>query len=237
METTSLASPEIHIPRKGKKEGFWETNSEIQKKIMVFFVVLILLTSTLGGVAIYHHYKTHHTGERGTTAVSYGKAAANGETNLPAQFGEKIIPFIAIGIVSILIIFMVFFIRKIILPLSKLEKMTREMADGRLDLIVQDNQNASCSIDTISENVNSLAMNLQEILLLIWNHSEHNLGALGKALETLDDESGNPEDVKANLQEIKKELLQMQELTKQFELFDVTLEGNKALAKDDTVNP
>jgi methyl-accepting chemotaxis protein len=191
----------------------------------------------LGGVAIYHHYKTHHAGDPGTTAVSYGPDAANGETNLPAQFGEKIIPFIAIGIVSVLIIFMVFFIRKIILPLSKLEKMTREMADGRLDLIVQDNHNASCSIDTISENVNSLAMNLQEILLLIWNHSEHNLGALKKALKTLDDESGNPEDVKANLQGIKKELLQMQELTKQFELFDVTLEGNKALAKDDTVNP
>ena len=33
------------------------------------------------------------------------------------------------------------------------------------------------------------------------------------------------------------ELLQMQELPKQFELFDVTLQGNKALAKDDTVNP
>ena len=36
---------------------------------------------------------------------------------------------------------------------------------------------------------------------------------------------------------LEKELLQMQELAKQFELFDVTLEGNKALAKDDTVNP
>ena len=132
---------------------------------------------------------------------------------------------------------MVFFIRKIILPLNKLEKMTREMADGRLDLIVQDNQNASCSIDTIGENVNSLAMNLQEILLLIWNHSEHNLGVLAKALKNLDDGSGTPEDIKTDLQEIKRELLQMQELPKQFELFDVTLQGNKALAKDDTVNP
>jgi methyl-accepting chemotaxis protein len=141
------------------------------------------------------------------------------------------------ALVSVLILFMFFFIRNIIKPLNKLEKMTREMADGRLDLLVQDSKNASCSIDVIGENVNSLAMNLQEVLLLVWNHSEHNLETVEQALKTLDSAGEIPrEQLRAGLQSLKAELRQMQNLPQQFELFDVTLEGKKALAKDETDN-
>ena len=47
------------------------------------------------------------------------------------------------------------------------------------EIFVMDNKGASSSIGNIGENVNSLAMNLQEILLLAWNMSEHNISPAG----------------------------------------------------------
>ena len=237
-----MFSPEGNIGSSNRKERFWEIRSELHKKTLIFFGLLILLASVLSIVTIYHHNK----GEAALNTI----AAMGGKENIAATRGEvetqnhpglrgslTIMTVITISLVSVLILFMFFFIRNIIKPLGKLEKMTREMADGRLDLLVTDSKNASCSIGVIGENVNSLAMNLQEVLLLVWNHSEHNLGTVEQVLKVLEGDGEIPrEQLRASLQSLKAELQQMQNLPQQFELFDVTLRGKKALAKDETTN-
>ncbi|MEN8135504.1 MAG: HAMP domain-containing protein [Thermodesulfobacteriota bacterium] len=232
-----MFSPQGNIGPSGKKERFWEISSGLHKKTLIFFALLILLASVLSGVAIYHHNK----GEAALNTI----AAMNEGENTPAAQREvearkhvgleDSLTIMTVALVSVLIIFMFFFIRNIIQPLSKLQEMTREMADGRLDLLVQDSKTASCSIGTIGENVNSLAMNLQEVLLLVWNLSEHNLGTVDQTLKALEGDGKIPrEQIRSDLQSLKAELQQMQNLTQQFELFDVTLDGKKALAKEET---
>ena len=237
-----MFSPGGNIGSSNKGERFWEISSKLHRKTLVFFALLILMASVLSGVAIYHHNK----GEAALNTIVAMGAETSGP-NTPAARNEaearshvdleNSLTIMTIAMVSVLIVFMFFFIRNIIKPLNKLEKMTREMADGRLDLLVTDSKNASCSIDVIGENVNSLAMNLQEVLLLVWNHSEHNLTTVEQALKTLEGDNEIPrEQIRASLQSLKAELQQMQNLPQQFELFDVTLQGKKALAKDEITN-
>jgi methyl-accepting chemotaxis protein len=242
MENSALFSPGDNIGSSNKGEPFWEISSKLHKKTLIFFALLILLASVLSGVAIYHHNKgeaaLNTIAAMGGTDSGPNTPAARTEAEARSHVDlEDSLTIMTMALVSVLILFMFFFIRNIIKPLNKLEKMTREMADGRLDLLVQDSKNASCSIDVIGENVNSLAMNLQEVLLLVWNHSEHNLETVEQALKTLDSAGEIPrEQLRAGLQSLKAELRQMQNLPQQFELFDVTLEGKKALAKDETDN-
>lgn len=239
-----MFSPEVNTGSSNKKERLWKISSGLHKKTLIFFALLIMMASVMSGVAIYHHNKGEAA--RDTIAAMSEEAAG---INSPADRSgiearshaglEDSLTIMTLALVSVLILFMLFFIRNIINPLAKLEKITRQMADGRLDLLIQehDSKNPSCFIETIGENINSLAMNLQEVLLLVWNHSEHNLGTVDQALEVLAGDGEVPrEQLKASLQSLKTELQQMQNIPQQFELFDVTLQGKKALAKDETTN-
>ncbi|MCK4840089.1 MAG: hypothetical protein KAS94_14890 [Desulfobulbaceae bacterium] len=239
-----MFSPKVKTGSPNKKERPWEISSRLHKKTLMFFALLIVIASVLSGVAIYHHNKDEAAfktmAAMSTEGSEIDMPALRNELEAHSQVGlQDSITIMTIALVSILVLFMSFFIRNIIKPLGKLEKTTRQMADGRLDLLVQDkdSKSASCSIVSIGENVNSLAMNLQEVLLLVWNHTEHNLGTIDQALKVLEDDGEAPrEQIRASLEALKAELQQMQHLPQQFELFDVTLQGKKALAKDENTN-
>jgi hypothetical protein len=221
-----------------KKKRMWEISSGLHKKTLVFFSVLIFLASLLSIVAIYHHSRGEAVLD--TIVTMAGKAGAESETLLNDEGKardhvdlESGLTVMTLILVSAMLLFMVFFIRNIIIPLGKLERMTRDMADGRLDRLVHDDGKAGCSIGIIGENVNSLAMNLQEVLLLVWNLSEHNLKTVDEAITTLEKPEGiSREEVVDRLQRLKAELEQMQGLTGQFEFFDVALRDRKAVAKE-----
>ena len=233
MENTTLLSSEDNIGSSGKKECLWDMSSCLQKKILIFFAILILMASILCGVTIYHHNKGEADFSQ-VTGLTDNQANSSAQDHGGLEDSLIIMTSIMIGV---LVAFMFFFIRKFIKPLNQLEHFTREMADGRLDLLVQDSPKASCAISAIGENVNSIAMNLQEVLLLNWNLSAHNLGNVEETLKLLNGDSEIPrEQILASLLSLKGELQQMQDLTQQFEFFDVTLQGKKALAKDETTN-
>jgi len=219
----------------------WGNNSGLHKKILVFFTLLIVLASILSIATIYHHSRGEAeldnivamTAKNATTPATLG-GEAEARINMGIENGLIIITVV---MVCALVLFMFFFINKISRPLNELEKTTSDMADGRLDRLVKDTENAGCSIGMIGENVNALAMNLQEVLLLVWNLSEHNLTILDQTIENLENNDELPrEQIGSRLGEIKAELEQMQEITRQFEYFDVTLHDKKALAKDSTAN-
>lgn len=238
-----MLSSKIELGAATPSKGVWKISSGLHKKTLVFFTLLILLASILSIVAIYHHSRGEAildsiavmSGEQAAAvrpADLDNESLARGHVDL-----EGGLTVIAMILVSVLIMFMFFFIRNIIQPLGKLEKITRDMADGRLDRLVLDSKNTTCSIGAIGENVNCLAMNLQEVLLLVWNLSEHNLRTVADTIDNLEDDDGlSREQIGARLRQIKAELKQMQDLTRQFEFFDVTLRDNMALAKDNARN-
>jgi len=237
MENTALFSSEFNRGSSIKKRRLWEISCKLHRKTLIIFTLLIFIASVLITVAIIHHYSS---GDTVLTTISAMVEKNSGATTLVTRSHanlEHSLTIVAIALISVLFLFMFFFIRHIIKPLCKLEKISREMADGRLGLLIQDNKTSSGAIYAIGENINSLAMNLQEVLLLAWNLSEHNLVKVEQTLEIIEgaDEIAK-EQIKANLHSLKSELEQMQSLTQQFELFDVTLQGKKALAKDDAEN-
>jgi methyl-accepting chemotaxis protein len=241
MRTIALASPEFYRSTYGKRNSFWEMRSILQKRTTIFFAVLFLLASLLSGLAIYNHSRDGMAASHEPTVTEQvsdgGQIIA--DTALFSRHAdlEASISILALSIFAVLVLFMLFIRIKVIKPLHRLEKISRKMADGNFDMLV-DNHKTSSYVDTIGENVNALAMNLQEILLLIWNHSEHNIATLDTTIDMLAKSSGDSsKEIKTNLQNIKRELVQMQQLTNQFELFDVTFKNKKALAKDNTVNP
>jgi methyl-accepting chemotaxis protein len=240
MENIALFDPEGDPGPAVKKERFRELGCRLQQKAMIFGALLILMASGLSIGAIYHH-------NRGEVAANTVGLALNGPTSAATAWAaaqtdaarshaglEDGLTVMALALVGGLVAFMFFFIRHIVRPLSELENMTREMADGRLDRLVANSRKAGGPIAAIGENVNTMAMNLQEVLLLVWNFSEHNLATVEKTLATLAAAGEIPrEQLRGELQTIQSELQQMRDLAQQFELFDVTLQGKKALAKDE----
>jgi methyl-accepting chemotaxis protein len=218
MRTTALASPEFYRSRPVKKGSLWEMKSILQKRTTIFLTVLILLSMLLSGLAIYN----------------YNRVELQPATGLEAGLAA-----ISIAILVVLILFMLFLRIKVIKPLHRLDELSRKMADGNLDILAKNDHETKSYVDTIGENVNSLAMNLQEILLLVWNMSEHNLRTIDEIANRLtsNNENYGIEEMKSDLQSMKTELLQMQALAQQFELFDVAFKGKKPLAKDDSANP
>lgn len=235
MESAALFSPEANLGHSIKKCCLWKIGSGLYKKTMLFFCLLILMSSLLSVVTIYHNEIGESVADI-LVAMGDQSGRAAGQTFGGHSGLEFSMAMMTVALVFVLITFMLFFIRKIVRPLNELENKTREMADGRLSLLVQDNKTATCAIGAIGENVNSLAMNLQEVLLLAWNLSEHNLETVEQILAGLDgDDEISPAQMRNSLNSLKAELQQMQNFTRQFEFFDVTLQGKKALAKEDSM--
>lgn len=116
--------------------------------------------------------------------------------------------------------------------LAGLEEITAKMADCQLQNLVPE-QNLKCRLTgRIGANINELALNLQEVLLLVWNLSHQDLEALNRISRRLDSGSaGELQRSQADLEFIRRDLEEMQEIVRQFEFFNVVLRDEKLLAK------
>jgi methyl-accepting chemotaxis protein len=117
--------------------------------------------------------------------------------------------------------------------LADLEQCTRKMADGNLQALVSPETMACRLSGQIGENVNELALNLQEVLLLVWNLSRQDLEVLARA-ETL--AAGGPDSdenrgLRADLAFLRHDLEEMQNIVHQFEFYNVIMQEEKLLAK------
>lgn len=137
-----------------------------------------------------------------------------------------------------LIFMMFFFLKSIANPLQEMEKTTRKLADGDLDQLMPIQADDNDPIGKIGENVHELAINLQEILLLVWNFSEQDQDVLKRTITMVknDKQKDLREKILQNLEFLKLHREDMQNLVQQFELFHVKLQGKKLLAKTDTAN-
>jgi len=132
----------------------------------------------------------------------------------------------------ILLLFGGLLLRKFSGPLHNLERISRQMAACQLQELVSE-QHIKCRLTgRIGANLNELALNLQEVLLLIWNLSHQDLEALDRVAVRLGREpNGDHRPIKNDLEFIRKDLEEMQDIVRQFEFFNVVLRNEKLLAK------
>jgi methyl-accepting chemotaxis protein len=149
----------------------------------------------------------------------------------PGEDRTGILPLALLTVVSLAFLAWHLF-RRLTTPLLDLERCTRNMANGRLQELVPGENMNSRLIGRIGVNINELALNLQEVLLLVWNLSRQDLEALDRIARRLDDEPAESRQrLRGDLEFIRNDLEEMQEIVRQFKFFNVVLQDEKLLAK------
>ncbi|MCK5228975.1 MAG: HAMP domain-containing protein [Desulfobulbaceae bacterium] len=123
-------------------------------------------------------------------------------------------------------------IHNIATPLDAMAKAVERMADGHLDQMVQ--APTGDEISKLSESINDLAINLQEILLHVWSHTEHSMTLINNITESIHSQSENrvsPE-VREELEALRKGMEDMQTMVKAFEFYHIEIDKGKIVANE-----
>jgi len=123
--------------------------------------------------------------------------------------------------------------RMIVCPLERTAASAGRMAEGNLNETI-----SACAcdeIDRIGDGVNSLAVNFQEALILVWNQTESAIAQIQRTTRRLmpDKAMDGAKETRADLNAIRQDLETMQMMIRSFNLYDVTISnGDLLTAKD-----
>lgn len=121
-------------------------------------------------------------------------------------------------------LFSLFILRGIFRRLERLAKSAENAAKGRLNETVY--AEPRDEIGAIAESISDCSANLQEILLLLWNHAQTCLSKLNSRYEK-QDKDPIPSDLNAKIQGVRRELQAMQTLIESFDFYSVQFERGK----------
>ena len=125
----------------------------------------------------------------------------------------------------------ILFYRNFVKPVDKMARGVRRMAGGHLNELIQissDNE-----IGKIGELINDLAINMQEILLHVWNHTGQDIVLLDRIVKVCSSKSGGngiPEEIKDDLRIVRQDIENMRNMVKAFDYYNVRFEKEKIIA-------
>ncbi len=125
----------------------------------------------------------------------------------------------------------ILFQRNIIRPLENIGKGVLRMNEGHLDQLIHIETNNE--IARVAEGINGLAMNMQEVLLFVWNHTQQNFTIFGRIQEQIDgQEAGSsiPPLVKKDISQAFAGNKELQDVVTTFDYFEVKLEHKKMVS-------
>ncbi len=133
---------------------------------------------------------------------------------------------------ALLMIIPFLFIRNIVEPLEQVLHAVRKITEGNLEETVPIRN--SDEIGKIGEQINALSVNIQEILLHVWNHSRDAVVFSGRIEQyILSQNSGSaPPDVKKDIALIRNSMEEIQNMVKTFEYYDIRMDEDRLTAKD-----
>ena len=125
--------------------------------------------------------------------------------------------------------------RRIARPLEKTAAAAGRMADGHLETTMP--VSAPNEIGRIGESVNGLAVNFQEMLILVWNQTDNALARIRRTSlkMTPNDSNGNIDEMKAELTSARQDLENMRMMVRTFDLYEVAITEKDRLAAKETV--
>ncbi len=180
--------------------------TSLKKQLFLFFVVTTLLTLFITVGVVYESMRNGYS-------ASY------------------LICLLSILFIT-LIAAMMYFQRTVLIPLENICVATRLMTEGNLETPVR--VKAGDEIGKIAELVNDLAINMQEILLFIWNHTQENSELLVKVTNSFDnsqmDCSQVMDRVKEDIHHIQMDNEDLKSIATSFSYFEIKLEHEKMLS-------
>ena len=118
-------------------------------------------------------------------------------------------------------------------PLAHVHAATRQMTDGHLDILARIARQDE--IGRLGESINDLAVNMQEVLLFVWNHSQQSRELFDQTAERL----AAPEPLPAiqdNLKKMRQNNEDLKAIVLSFSYFEIRLEHERMLAESDCGN-
>jgi methyl-accepting chemotaxis protein len=190
----------------------WEKSGQVKSHFLWYFLLIAMVVLCVGIVLMIQ---------------APGGLRWVGETH-PAQAGAYHIVMrwsIAVGlglIISVTGGVFLLLIRTIADPLAKTAIATERMAEGNLEATLP--TGAPNEIGRIAEDVNSLAVNFQEVLTLVWNQTESAMTSLRRTMNAVSSRQGvcSPE-ILADLDSARQELETMRMMVRSFNLYDVSI--------------
>lgn len=206
----------------------------LRRRIRAGFLLAMLLTLLTGG-----GLTVQLTGvDRSSPFMMLEPRTEAGE-NAHAQLVQRVRyglmggTLLALAVLSALYLYVA---RRILHPLENTATAAGHLADGRLDATVPVHD--TDEIGRIGELFNDMGVNLQELLLLVWNQTGSAMDALEGIHRQLDDPQSPPMDkvIHTHLQSARQNLGTMQTVARSFDLYDVLLTGRKAVATEELVD-
>jgi len=121
-------------------------------------------------------------------------------------------------------------------PMEKMAVAAGRMAEGCLGATIPDH--LSNEIGQIGASVNGLAVNFQEVLILVWNQTEEAITKIRRIIRQMKpgcDEHVSP-DIMVNLKSARQDLETMQMMVRSFDLYDVAINDSDVLTAKSTAD-
>lgn len=118
---------------------------------------------------------------------------------------------------------------QVLKPLAEVHAATRQMTDGHLDHLSRISR--ADEIGRLGETINDLAVNMQEVLLFVWNHSHESRELLEQIATQVNapSDSGLGEDI----EKMREENESLKDIVMSFSYFEIRLEHERMLAESD----
>lgn len=119
--------------------------------------------------------------------------------------------------------------RRVASPLEETALAASRMAEGHLATTVP--VQPPNEIGRIGENINGLAVNFQEVLILVWNQTENAIARIRRTTRRMTPEEikGVSPEMLADLQSAQQELEAMRTMVRAFDLYDVAITDSDVL--------
>lgn len=117
------------------------------------------------------------------------------------------------------------FIRNIVVPLEEVLNAARKITEGYLKETVPIRNKDE--IGKIGEQINALSVNLQEILLHVWNHSRDSDDILERISHKI------PSDMAQDIAAVRHSMEEMQSMVKTFEYYDIRMDEDRLMSEED----
>jgi methyl-accepting chemotaxis protein len=193
-----------------------------KKWINIFFVVFILGILFMTGGLYYYTTSYSITGLH----TEHGQSSS-GDIKKVTSIIQYWIISLTILIVSAVGIIWYYFKNFILYPLNQVNVAAEQIGHGKLNktIIIR----APLEMKRLSESINDLSVNLQEILLFIWNQTEISL----RCLDIDEVENHDPKKVTEGISIVKQNMLELHKMISTFVLYDVCLDKRRVLDGSD----
>jgi len=222
-QNNTKTAPETRFRERSGRIG------QLKHQFLWCFIAIILVTT---GVSMALMIELGN-GLRLTETVSQGN---------PVAFWAVLRGRIVLGAVLIITaaggIFL-FLYAKIARPMETMAATAGRMAEGYLGATIPDH--LPNEIGRVGASVNSLAVNFQEVLILVWNQTEDAISKIRRTSHqmTTGGDGHVAPDIVEELKSARQDLETMQMMVRSFDLYDVAITDNDVLTAKgvaDTIN-